>query len=116
MRRVLLLTAALALGCGSAQHATGPEALTEGFPPPAPWQQRPGKGGKCRQPGWGADVEILVANGGCWTPLDATPEQCERAHRENPYHVLYRGRCWYPLPGGNGERQPTSSLLRGGRP
>jgi hypothetical protein len=109
MRDILLFIAALALGCGSSQHLMDPSqgALVDGFPPPHPGQQRPGKDGKCRVPkGW---PEAIVKNGACWVPLDATPEECVQANRKNPYHVLYAGRCWYFLPGDNEKREPTST-------
>jgi hypothetical protein len=113
MSRLPLLMVVLFLACGTAQYATGPaeEVVVDGFPPPHPAQQRPGKDGRCRTPRWGPDMETLVMNGGCWTPLDATPEQCEKAHRENPYHVLYQDRCWYPMPRVP-EREPSASLSR----
>lgn len=105
----VVITAALVLGCGSAQHAlVSPEAPVDGFPAPHPAQQRPGKNGKCRAPDW--QQHVLVKAGGCWVALDATPEECSQYQRESPYYVLHEGSCWYPLPGNNREREPTSSL------
>jgi hypothetical protein len=107
-RNLLVLTPALILGCGSAQHArASEETLVDGFPALHPAQQRPGRNGKCRAPEW---QTVLVKAGGCWVQLDATPEQCEQFQRESPYYVLHEGRCWYPLPGNGRNREPTSSL------
>lgn len=115
MRFSIAIIAALALGCGSAQHPTGPsqEALVDGtFPPPHPAQQRPGKDGKCKLPeGW-PELPLLVRRGACWAPLDATEAQCREAAKENPYHVWAEGRCWYILPGGQKKPQPTSNVSK----
>jgi hypothetical protein len=110
----LALIAALALGCGSAQHAVAPgqEALVDGtFPAPLEHQKRPDKDGKCRLPkGWGPEgSRVIVRNGGCWVEIDATEKQCREAATTNPYNVWHDGRCWYWLPGREKERQPTSS-------
>jgi hypothetical protein len=114
MRPLIVILAAHALGCGAVQPAVGPEpeVLVDGFPPPHPAQQRPGKDGKCRVPeGWPSTLLTLIRNGACWTPLDATEAQCREAAKENPWHVWAEGRCWYWLPGGEKKREPTSSLL-----
>jgi len=51
MRQLIVIFAALALGCGTLQPSMAPEqeVLADGFPKPHPAQQRPGKDGKCRQ-------------------------------------------------------------------
>jgi hypothetical protein len=117
MRDVLVLIAALALGCGSAQHAMGPgpEALMDGsFPPPLEDQRRPDKAGRCTLPkGWHPETDrVITRNGGCWVDVKATEAECREAAKTNPYNVWYQGRCWYWLPGREKERQPTSLLIR----
>jgi hypothetical protein len=107
----VIVLAVLALGCGSALSSIAPEVLSDGFPSkPHPAQQRPGKDGRCRVPLDWPPLPTIVKGGGCWVPLDATPEQCAQAQREGGLEVPYEGKCWYPLPR-TPEREPTSSLL-----
>jgi hypothetical protein len=114
MRYFIILTAALALGCGSAQHAVGPsqETLVDGtFPPPLEDQRRPDSKGRCTLPkGWYPQTDIVIArNGGCWVDVKATEQACREAAMTNPLNIWHEGRCWYWLPGRGKEPQPTSS-------
>jgi hypothetical protein len=50
MRLLMVIIAALALGCGTVQPSVGPEqeTLVDEFPSkPHPYQRRPGKDGRC---------------------------------------------------------------------
>jgi hypothetical protein len=113
LRYSIAIIAALALGCGSAQHAAGPsqQALADGtFPPPLEQQRRPDKQGRCTLPkDWYPQTDIVIArNGGCWVEVKATEQQCREAAVTNPLNIWREGRCWYWLPGRGKEPQPTS--------
>jgi hypothetical protein len=110
MRQVLVLTAVLALGCGTAQHSAVPEqVLVDGFPSePYRFQKRPGKDGRCdskRGP-----PHVIVRGGGCWEWVAPTPEECVQAREQGAATVLYEGRCYYPMVNTIPQREPTSSL------
>jgi len=113
MRRALLLIAALVLGCGTAQHAIGPEeVLADGVQPRQPTEQDTW----CRPPpGFPRDI-MLITDNLCWIQLDATQEECARLKRQEQWpHMLWGGRCWF-LRAKKPERQPTSSLFPEQRP
>jgi hypothetical protein len=118
MRRALLLTAALAIGCSAAQHATGSgeeiqQAFTRAFPSePYEYQLRPGKDGKCSA----RPSSMIVRGGGCWAPLGWSKEKCEAAADSGQLHVFAEGECWYPVLDTRLQREPTSSLFGEGRP
>jgi eukaryotic-like serine/threonine-protein kinase len=113
MNRAFLLTAALFIGCGTAQHATGPgeETLTDEFPSkPWPGQRKPDKTGRC-DPRHGPPL-VIVKGGGCWVEVVAEPKDCETAHLSGTsYLVPYEGHCYYPDFMTAPKREPTSSLL-----
>jgi hypothetical protein len=110
LRYSIAIIAALALGCGSAQHAVGPaqEALVDGFPSkPYPNQRRPGPDGRCGTRA-GPPTEI-VKGGGCWVSVVVDLSDCEQNSKEGGYFVVHDGRCYYPyfnFPA----REPTSGL------
>jgi hypothetical protein len=107
MKKRFILTAALALGCGSAQHAVGPseEALTADAPPRHPTETETW----CPPPPDFPREIMLIVGDTCWVEIDATPAECAQYIREerHPY-MAWKGRCWffrYKKP----KRQPTSS-------
>jgi hypothetical protein len=110
MRQLIVILAALALGCGTAQSAIGPEqeVLTaDGAPPRTPTE----KDSWC-QPPPGFPLKImLITDKLCWIELDATQAECAQLKRDERWpHMLHGGRCWF-LQARKPERQPTSSLL-----
>jgi hypothetical protein len=104
--RLLFIIAALALGCGAAQHSEVPNrVLTDGATP----RQATEKDSWCQPPS-GFPLEIMLIQGDlCWIELDATPARCAQLIREERWpHMSYGGRCWY-FHSRKPKRQPTSS-------
>lgn len=107
-RYSIVVTAALALGCGSAQQLAqrpGQEALTDGASP-----RQPTKHDSWCRPPEGFPLEIMLIQGDlCWMEIDATQERCAEIIREQSWpYMSYGGRCWY-LQARKPKRQPTSS-------
>ncbi|MBN1203550.1 MAG: hypothetical protein JXB05_01320 [Myxococcaceae bacterium] len=104
----LIISAALLLGCGSAQHAVGPDA--EVLTGEAPARQPTERDTWCRPPEGFPQEIMLITGEWCWIQLDTTQAECARLKREERHpHMLYDGRCWF-LRARRPQRQPTSSL------
>lgn len=109
-RRVILIFATLAAGCGSIRtsNAGEPSVLVDGFPAkPWPNQRQPSPDGRCSQHG---PPQVIVVNGGCWVWVEMDLADCEQANKEGEYEVPYQGRCYYPLFKRRSPREPTSSI------
>jgi hypothetical protein len=103
LRCSIAIIAALALGCGSAQHSVGPsqEALTDGTQPHHPseaekWCPPP--------PDFPREIMLIVGDT-CWVEVVATQAECDKLIRETGRYMKWDNRCYFfrykkrkPLP------------------
>jgi hypothetical protein len=112
MRYLLSIFAALAIGCGSAQHAVGPdtEALTADAPPRHP---REGEAWCRPPPGFPLEIMLIIGDT-CWVEIDATQAQCAAHIREErTRYMTWDKRCWF-FRYKKAKRPPTSSTTTEG--